>query len=229
MPKHSIRCGVVVQCPDPLDENGHPRYTRCVDGQPLMAILAERLARVGNIAVTAMASDISEPATIALARKLGWSVRVRGAGFPGWRIAAAGLRGLVARYWLLVDMEWPFLDPKETGELLERMHADGNGILWIDQTNGLLPRAVVRRDVFLGALLRKLVRRRAPSPFTVARHAAWNRCQSRSGGFGFRLSSFDPKPNGLGVSVDTRPVGPAVELDARLRMTRRDRLPCSAA
>ncbi len=172
MPKRRVRYGVVVRCPDPLDEDGQPRYTRPIDGRPIMAILADRLARVGNIAVTVMATDVPEPATVALARKLGWYVR--GAGLPVWRTAPVWLQGLAARYWLLVDLDWPFLDPDETRGLLQRMHAGGHGTLWVEQPSGLLPRAVVRRDVVLGALPRKLLRRRAPSPFVIARRAARN-------------------------------------------------------
>jgi len=245
MPKHPVRYGVVVQGPDPLDENGDPRYTRSVDGRPIMAILAERLARVGNIAVTVMAMDTPEPATVALAQELGWCVKIRGAGFPGWsagtglqktgkrtrkpvaefvrirtaslanvgslttsatnpflrppgwRMAAAGLRGLLARYWLLVDLEWPFLDPDETRGLLERMHADGTRTLWIEQANGPLPRAVVRRDVGLGALLKKLVRRRAPGPFSVARQAA------RDGETSLTIPTVPPVAECLGVDALT--------------------------
>jgi hypothetical protein len=143
----------IINCVDPLDDDGAPRYLRRICGTPILAILAQRIAclDLGQPGVLVMHQP--EKGTEALAQSLRWTVFSLKRSGRGW--IAPLLKLLQGRYWVFFNPVFPFIDPDECRKILALMATHRLRMLRVRDGAQVLPQALMRLDTALLAIFKR--------------------------------------------------------------------------
>ncbi len=143
----------IIKCRRPVDNDGKQTYLRKVCGVSLIRILAERLKRVGDISTPVMILHQEEPETVREAKGFGWIPLIKNR----WRFKnfLALPEFFKSDYFLLFDLDFPFIDPDILKSVISRIQKDTFSGLFSHRYSGFSPVAVVRKKEALLGVLKK--------------------------------------------------------------------------